>query len=379
MNLSSKEKKYLHVISFDIPYPPNYGGVIDVYYKLKALKEAGIKIHLHCFEYSRNKSAKLNDYCESVTYYKRNIYKTNLFGKTPYIVASRSTEDLINNLLKDDFPILFEGLHSCYFLSDKRLKKRKKIVRMHNIEHNYYNSLANVEKKLFKRYYFLNEAAKLKRYENILNHANGIAAISKNDAIYLAGKYKNVSVISAFHPHESVQIKEGLGSYALYHGTLSVGENNQAAIYLVNEVFNDLSIPLIIAGNNASLELRQTIIKNRNVKLRNKINNRKIDELIENAQINILPTFQATGIKLKLLAALYKGRHCIVNTPMIENTGLESLCLVKDTTDDLKSEIKRVFTIPFSKEAVIEREKILLRNGFTNKNNTHKLIELLFP
>ena len=379
MNLSSKEKKYLHVISFDIPYPPNYGGVIDVYYKLKALKEAGIKIHLHCFEYSRNKSAKLNDYCESVTYYKRNIYKTNLFGKTPYIVASRSTEDLINNLLKDDFPILFEGLHSCYFLSDKRLKKRKKIVRMHNIEHNYYNSLANVEKKLFKRYYFLNEAAKLKRYENILNHANGIAAISKNDAIYLAGKYKNVSVISAFHPHESVQIKEGLGNYALYHGTLSVGENNQAAIYLVNEVFNDLNIPLIIAGNNASLELRQTIIKNRNVKLRNKINNRKIDELIENAQINILPTFQATGIKLKLLAALYKGRHCIVNTPMIENTGLESLCLVKDTTDDLKSEIKRVFTIPFSKEAVIEREKILLSNGFTNKNNTHKLIELLFP
>ena len=378
MNLSSKEKKYLHVISFDIPYPPNYGGVIDVYYKLKALKEAGIKIHLHCFEYSRNKSAKLNDYCESVTYYKRNIYKTNLFGKTPYIVASRSSEDLINNLLKDDFPILFEGLHSCYFLSDKRLKKRKKIVRMHNIEHNYYNSLANVEKKLFKRYYFFNEAAKLKRYENILNHANGIAAISKNDAIYLAGKYKNVSVISAFHPHESVQIKEGLGNYALYHGTLSVGENNQAAIYLVNEVFNDLNIPLIIAGNNASLELRQTIIKNRNVKLRNKINNRKIDELIENAQVNILPTFQATGIKLKLLAALYKGRHCIVNTPMIENTGLENLCLVKNATDELKSEIKRVFTIPFSKEAVIEREKILLSNGFTNKNNTHKLIELLF-
>ncbi len=29
--------KYLHIISFDIPYPPNYGGVIDVFYKLKAL------------------------------------------------------------------------------------------------------------------------------------------------------------------------------------------------------------------------------------------------------------------------------------------------------------------------------------------------------
>ncbi len=378
MSPISKEKKTIHVISFDIPYPPNYGGVIDVYFKLKAFKEAGIKVHLHCFEYSRNKSAKLNDYCESVTYYKRNIYKTNLFGKTPYIVASRSTEDLINNLLKDDYPILFEGLHSCYHLPDKRLKKRRKIVRMHNIEHNYYNSLASVEKRLFKKYYFLNEAAKLKRYENVLDHANAVAAISLNDKLYLSEKYKHVVVISAFHPYETVQIKEGCGKYALYHGTLTVGENNQAALYLVNNVFNNLNIPLIIAGNNASLELRQAIMKNRNIKLRNKVNNRKIEELIENAHINILPTFQATGIKLKLLAALFKGRHCLVNTPMIENTGLEGLCIVKNSAEELKSEIKKICSIPFNKENIVEREKILLTNGFTNKHNINQLIELLF-
>ena len=43
--------KHLHIISFDIPYPPNYGGVIDVYYKIRTLHKLGIKIHLHCFEY----------------------------------------------------------------------------------------------------------------------------------------------------------------------------------------------------------------------------------------------------------------------------------------------------------------------------------------
>jgi hypothetical protein len=378
MSPTSKGKKSIHVISFDIPYPPTYGGVIDVFYKLKAFKEAGIKVHLHCFEYSRNKTAKLNDFCESVTYYKRNIYKTNLFGKTPYIVASRSTEDLINNLLKDDYPILFEGLHSCYHLSDKRLKKRKKIVRMHNIEHNYYTSLANVEKRIFKRYYFLNEASKLKRYENVLNHANGIAAISLNDMLYLKEKFRNVKVVSAFHPFESLKIKEGSGKYALYHGTLTVGENNQAAIFLVNSVFNDLHVPLVIAGKNASLELRQAILKNRNIKLRNKVTNHRIEELIENAHINILPTFQATGIKLKLLAALYRGRHCIVNTPMIQNTGLESLCIVKDSAEDLKNEVRRVFSIPFAKDAIAEREKVLLKNGFTNNHNIHQLTEMLF-
>jgi len=41
--------KHLHIISFDIPYPANYGGVIDVFYKLRALVSAGIKIHLHAF------------------------------------------------------------------------------------------------------------------------------------------------------------------------------------------------------------------------------------------------------------------------------------------------------------------------------------------
>ena len=34
--------KHLHIVSFSIPYPANYGGVIDVFYKLVALHKAGI-------------------------------------------------------------------------------------------------------------------------------------------------------------------------------------------------------------------------------------------------------------------------------------------------------------------------------------------------
>lgn len=45
--------KYLNIVSFNIPYPANYGGVIDVYYKLEALRACGVKLILHCFEYER--------------------------------------------------------------------------------------------------------------------------------------------------------------------------------------------------------------------------------------------------------------------------------------------------------------------------------------
>ena len=46
----NKTLKELHVVAFDVPYPANYGGVIDIFYKVQALSEAGVKVHLHCYQ-----------------------------------------------------------------------------------------------------------------------------------------------------------------------------------------------------------------------------------------------------------------------------------------------------------------------------------------
>lgn len=48
-----ESKTILHIVSFHIPIPQNYGGVIDIYYKVKALHDIGVKVILHCFEYGR--------------------------------------------------------------------------------------------------------------------------------------------------------------------------------------------------------------------------------------------------------------------------------------------------------------------------------------
>jgi hypothetical protein len=61
----------LHIISFNVPYPPDYGGVMDVFYKIKTLYDYGVKIRLHCFEYGRKESEVLKQVCEEVYYYKR--------------------------------------------------------------------------------------------------------------------------------------------------------------------------------------------------------------------------------------------------------------------------------------------------------------------
>lgn len=369
-------QKQVHIVSFDIPYPPNYGGVIDVYYKAKALKESGVSVHLHCFWYGREACAELEAVCDELYVYERKTNHSLLFSREPYIIASRRSEDLLNKLASSDAPILFEGLHCCAYLDAPELKAKNKIVRTHNIEHDYYRSLADVEKKFSKRMYFRREAVKLERFEKKLNLASHILAISPSDAEALSTRYKNVEHVMAFHPYEEVSIKTGTGNFALYHGNLEVGENNQAALFLVNEVFNDLNFPLVIAGNKPCAELIKAVAGKKNITIKANIPTEEIDQLIADAQVNVLPTFQATGIKLKLLAALFRGRYCLVNTPMVANTGVESLCIIAETAPAMKARMKELIAKNFTEED-IQRRKDLLREKFSNKKNAEKIVKLL--
>jgi len=369
--------KILHIVSFDVPYPANYGGVIDIFYKIKALNALGVQVHLHTFEYGRGKRDELNKICKSVTYYKRKKDKIFFFNNLPFIVVSRKSTELLKNISADEHPVLFEGLHCCYYLDHPSISKKIRLVRSHNIEHDYYSGLAGSEKNFFKHWYFSNEAKKLKQFESIFSKANHVLTISPKDTSELSGRYKNVQYIPAFHANDKVYTQSGKGSYALYHGNLSVGENNTAAIYLVNKIFNELpDIQLIIAGNDPSNELIELVKGKRNVELKKNISTDEINRLIQNAQINILPTFQPTGLKLKLLSALYNGRHCIVNWPMVENTGLESLCHVTDNEKQMQEKVKELMPVYFEQKDVQAREQ-LLDSLFSNNESAKKLIELI--
>ncbi|HNQ60891.1 MAG TPA: hypothetical protein PKJ62_00730 [Bacteroidia bacterium] len=368
--------KRIHIISFDIPYPPDYGGVIDVFYKLVALHRAGIKIILHCFEYGRPQSKELESICETVYYYPRQTTKSLLFNTLPYIVLSRQSEELKSNLLTDEAPILMEGLHSTFLLSSEEFSHRNIIVRTHNIEHDYYENLAKVERNIFKRYYFYNEAGKLKKYESVLNKAKTIAAISHNDEKYYSGLFKSVHCISAFHPFDEVSFRPGRSDFAFYHGNLSVGENNEAALFLVNKVFVNSQHKLVIAGSKPSSELTKAAKMNPTVTLLADQSPEQIYDLIRNAQCNILPTFQSTGIKLKLLASLFSGRFCLVNAPMVNGTGLENLCRIADTAEEMKKNLDEVMSMDSFPENELEKRKVVLEKNFSNTVNAKKLISL---
>lgn len=367
---------HLHIISFDVPYPADYGGVVDVFFKLKAIALCGVKIILHCYEYGRPHSDELNKYCEEVNYYPRKISKGKFFGRLPYIVSSRASQKLLERLLNDNYPILMEGLHSTFFLNNELLKNRIKIVRTHNIEHEYYRHLASKETHIFKRSYYNNAALKLNYYEPVLKNAQLIAAISPADTHYFQNKYGNTFYLPAFHPNENVVCRPGRGGFAFYHGNLNVAENNEAALFLVNEVFSKTQHPFIISGSKPSRELQKAAILHSNIELRAADSPDKILLLIAEAHINILPTFQSTGIKLKLITALFRGRFCIVNTPMIKATGLDTLCIVNDSADLMIKSLDEYFSTEFTTED-LKKRKAMLEKSFSNNSNAKILVQVI--
>ena len=367
---------HIHIVSFDIPCPVNYGGVIDVFFKLKALVERGFKVHFHCFEYGREHSERLEALCVETNYYKRDMSFWKAFSKIPYIVTSRMSDDLIQDLLKDDYPIILEGLHSCGVLLDKRMKDRKIFVRSHNVEHEYYQYLAETEKNLRKRQFLKMESRKLRRFESIMAEATGILAISNKDYEYFKERFDNVYLIPAYAGFDKVDVLEGQGDFVLYHGKLDVSENYNAAEYLVKEVFKGSGIKLKIAGMNPPRYLVKLIENERNIELIENPEDDVLQDLIRNAQINILVTAQATGLKLKLLNALFNGRYCVVNDKMVEGLDINDLCIVANTADEMKTVVSDLMTKPFVEEQVEIRKSRM--DAFYNPSRaTDKLVELL--
>ena len=369
---------HLHIVSFDIPWPANYGGVIDVFYKLKALHAAGVKIHLHCFQYNRGPAKELSKYCAEVNYYPRKTGVASALGWKPYIVYSRRSGELLKNLCKDSHPILFEGIHSCNYLTHKLLQNRIKIYRESNIEHQYYYHLSRAEKNLFKKIYFLFSGLKLRAFQHKLAASTLMLTVSREDNHYLASKFPGARVeyLPSFHRDDEINIIPGKGDYILYQGNLSVAENRKAAEFLISKVFKGSELKLVIAGLNPPGSLIKLAGKNANVTLVPDPSDEKMTSLLRNAHINMMVTFQPTGLKLKILNALFNGRFCLVNQGMIAGTELGKVCDIADTPALLKQKAVELMQRTFTETMALERKEVLMK-WHSNSENCKSLLELL--
>jgi hypothetical protein len=373
-------EKHLHIIAITVPHPPNFGGVIDLYWKLEALQKQGVHIHLHCFLYDRQPAKELEQFCAEVKYYKRNLSLSQLSSRLPFIVQSRKNETLFTTLLKDDYPILLEGIHCSYLLTDNRFNNRKIILRSHNVEFEYYQHLADSTNNFAKKIYSKRESKKLYNYEKFVAKKNiHILTVTAKDADVYTNQLKasNAKYLPLFLPTNwEITAQKGMGNYCLYHGDLSISSNQKAVKWLLNNVFSSAPIPLVIAGKNPPKSIVKLAHKFPHTCIVTNPGEREMEDLITKAQLHILPSYNSAGIKLKLLNALYNGRFCLANDYTLNGSSVEDLCIKFNSAADCIKQIEKYFHIPFESEE-LEKRKALLHQLFNNESNAQKIVELL--
>ncbi len=407
----------LHIVSFDIPYPADYGGVIDVFYKIKALHALGVEITLHCFEYGeRKQQLELEKYCESVYYYKRSRSIFHQLSFKPFIVSTRKNKQFLENLCLNNSPILFEGLHTCGFINHNALRNRKKFVRMHNIEWQYYENLATSETNIFKKLFFTVESLRLKRFEKeILPVVQKVFFIAPSDAQYFNDNYsfdiKKLEVIYPFHNH-ALKFSNFINpsNYLFFHGNLSVAENEKTVKdFIENLVLNKFPLKylLIIAGKSPTAVLKNFIrdstqkhflqkngnshtdltvfnnylsIKNdlsHSVKLIDNPNDDYLSALSQQALAHILYVEKPAGVKLKFIRSLAENKNVFVHNNFLPDASWTDYCTVFFSWEDLRHKINN---FDFSRDNIemYEKRKALFETVLNNELNARKIISTIF-
>lgn len=368
--------KQVHIVCLDAPAPPDYGGAIDMYYTIQALAEQDINCTLHYFDYKKGRSAgALKQSCSHVLAYERKSFLQALPFSKPHIVTSRINQALIDRLNSDADPIILEGIHCTGILPYLKNKDRKIVVRLHNDEAAYYKHLAKAETNFLKRAYYNLESKHLQHYQASLPVGIGYAALSKSDVSVFKNKYglNHVFLVPAFVPWQQVTTLPGASLYCLYHGNLSVSENQAAALWLIETVFSNIDVPLVIAGKDIPQHLKKAAASHPHIRLVSNPTDLELAQLIQDAHVHVLPDFNATGIKFKLLHALFCGRFCITNNCEIDSSKTVAFA---ETPQVYMRFIKSFMQQEFHAAAITEREAIL--HPFNNDKNVTLLTACLW-
>lgn len=328
MNFIQKLKnKALHIVSFDVPFSPNYGGIIDVYNRAKALKNAGWEIHLHCFEYGRGRDFDTSDCATKVHYYERKKSLLDFFSFLPFIVKSRADQTLYHNLTQDKYPILLEGQHAAFFANRLQKAGKKVAIRQHNVEWEYYQQLAQQERSLLKKWFFILESYKLKIHLYSLKKIPFLAITPADTQSFLSAGF-TAQYLPPVIIVNTPEIQQTTQRFGLFHGKLSVQENHAAVLRLCAEhKKSPLPFPVKIAGINPSASLSKTV-KEAGFELIANPSQEVMEVLKNSAAFHFLFSAQFSGIKFKLLESLKTRALCIATPALVAGSDLAEFCVI---------------------------------------------------
>jgi len=377
-------KKKVLIASPFFPYPPNFGGVYDVFARIKDLKSIGCTIDLVYTEKQKPQAediAFLSQYINKAFFVKRKNKIHNLLSLKPLQVNSRS--GLRNIFLEENYDLLIiEGDSAAEVLKNNSLKAKKRVLRVHNNESYYFKNLAKSATNPLEKLYYYSESIKFKKYSKMLYKSiDRLWFISKDEySNYKKTKNhtKGIHLPSPVKMNETNSINDLNTMKVLFVGALFMPNNLEAIDWYLKNIHEHIlqdfpEYTFLIAGSTGRFTkdyYNEKFSGYQAIELF--FNLESLDEVYKKASIFVNPMQHGAGVKIKSIHSMINGLPLVSTKIGSEGIGLtDGENYIKgDTPKKFKEGVKMLLQNKNLRKQIAQKGQLFLK-----ENNSEKILK----
>jgi len=377
----------------------NEGGNIGIYNYIKAYRELGHDVTFYCLDAQKHNTPIKEASSELSKYAKLYIHPIdtdiNLEDAIKHLVKNKSynvsrfynasfEKELTKLLSEESFDLVqLEGTFVGPYISSIR-KEHKGLLslRMHNVEFEIWQRLAQNEKNPLKKLYLNILAKQLKKYESkIIRQVDTIVPVTDQDQtkfskLYPEGIFKTIPAGINLNTWEFSPSKT---TNRWYHiGSMEWHANAEAIDWYIENIHpliikNNTDYSLNLAGKGIDIVLFESIPQ---VNVTENVNNAY--DFVNSNDVCIVPLKSGSGIRLKILEAMAAGKLVITTTigaQGINYTNQKHL-LIADTPSEFLSIFKKLNNHQIDFQGIIKNARTLIEKQYATKALAKK--QLLF-
>lgn len=382
-----------------MPYPPNDGGTIATFSMITAFAQLGWNVHVIAMQTYKHNFLTNNiplQYKQNIKWHtvfvntKLNPFKAfyNLiFDTIPYNAKrfiNKAFEQKITDILsKTTFDIIqLESLYLSPYTNVIRENCNTKIaLRAHNVEHQIWERMYS-KSKIPAKWYIKNIASRLKKMELMsIKNVDFLIPITQNDANILNTSTLNaiVKVVqTGINPNKFIDNIKQNNQYSIFYiGALDWTPNTEALNWFIDNVWQNIKTNFAnaqfnIAGRNANKKFKKWLL-NIPVNFYGQVDNAV--EFIDNQNIMVVPLFTGSGMRIKIIEAMARGK-CIVTTTIgaegINITNGQHL-FIADTAQQMTQTLDNLFKNPQIVYQIGQNALSFVKQNFDNTKLVNEL------
>ena len=324
-----------------LPYPPVSGGVIKSNKVAHFLSER-YDLSIACLLKNED-SSFTNDFLSSIKLSKfiseefnvprtaKNFFLSNLQGIPLNLYRNKSVQfkNKIDQIIHE-YDIIFCDHYVMFQYIPDDFKGRI-ILHEHNCEYLLWKRFAHIEKNYLKKPALLNQAYRIKKYEEKICKKSSVILAAPNDIDELVKiGTDRTKFLETYHLGDDEILKEPDLKFEetektlLYIGTLSWEANINGLIWFIKDIWKLITakhpdVKLYIIGKHADVRLKEIVSKDPRIILKGFVED--VEPFFKMSRAFITPLRFGSGIKVKVVNALYRGIPCV--TTSIGTEGLK--------------------------------------------------------